>query len=349
MDTKSALVIGTGAWGTTFAKMLAEGTQTAKESSAGPMDVTMWGRSPITVGFINDHENSAYLPGIALPPNIAATTDLAAALATGPELVALAVPTYAVAEVVSAANLGELGVPIVSLTKGIAENSGRTMAEIIEEVGKVPAGHIAVIAGPNLSREIAQGQPSAACVASTDLATAQTVAGLMRTDYFQLYPSVDVVGVEIAGAVKNVIAIAVGAAEGMGFGANSKAILMTRGLDEMIRLGQALGAQLATFTGPAGIGDLMTTCSTRLSRNYSLGYHLGRGRTLEESLARLPGVAEGVTSALPVLQLGEKMRVEMPITEAVAQVVQGEIPVERMGEMLLGRPPQAGWEAPFVD
>lgn len=335
MDTKNALVLGTGAWGTTFAKVL---------SDSG-VNVTMWGRSPITVGFVNDHENSAYLPGVILPENIVATTDVAEVSRLDPDLIALAVPTYAVEEVASIFSLDKMRAPIVSLIKGIDVDTGHTMVEVIANVGDgVSASRIAALSGPNLSREIAQAQPTSACIACADFDTAKQIADTVSADYFQLYPSRDMMGVELAGASKNVIAIAVGAAEGMGFGSNARAALMIRGLSEMTRLGVALGADAETYSGLAGVGDLIATCSSRLSRNYSLGYHLGRGRSLDDALSRLPGVAEGARSALPLLRLAQQNGVDMPITQALVSVLHEGASVEDMGVALFGCLPQSDWD-----
>ena len=342
MGKNHAVVLGTGAWGTTFAQVLAD---------AG-LDVTMWGRSEDVVEFINSHENSKYLPGVPLSDSIRATTDMDEALPPGgpePDLVVLAVPGVGVTSVVGQAGLATGNYPVLSLSKGIEPETRRTVTQLIEDEGVAP-DRIAVLTGPNLSREIALQQPAASVVASESLDTAKQIAHLIYNPYFRPYVSTDVLGAELAGITKNVIALAVGASEGMGFGTNTRATLMTRGLAETTRLGQALGANPATFAGLAGIGDLIATCSSKLSRNYSTGYRLGQGMSLAEAVSLSPGVAEGIRSAAPVLALAEEYGVDMPITAAVVQVINGEASVQQMGEMLLGRPQKMdGWDIELID
>ena len=309
MSMTTAAVLGTGAWGTTFAQVLAD----------ADVSVTMWGRNADTISFINGGENPTYLPGIALSERISATTDIAEAV-TGRELVVVAV-------------LGSL----------------KRVDEIIAEASGVPSSRIAVLSGPNLSREIAERQPTATVVAATDVELAKEIAKACHNSYFRPYVSADVVGTEIAGATKNVIAVAIGAAEGMGLGINTRSTLVTRGLAEMTRLGTALGADPATFAGLSGIGDLVATCSSRLSRNFSLGHRLGSGMGLAEALALSPGVVEGVASAAPILQVAASVGVDMPITGAVVEVVEGRASIEDMGRMLLSRPQKMdGWKIELV-
>lgn len=327
-------VIGTGSWGTTFAKVMAD---------AGH-EIRMWGRREAVVELINSGENSAYLPGVDLPPSVTATTDMEFAV-SGAELVVLVVPVAVTGEVVARAVQYAPDATFVSLSKGIEPGTKRTVTQIIAEAGDLAPSQVAALSGPNLSMEIAMGQPTASVVACTDIEVAKKIAKACHNDYFRPYVSTDVTGVEIAGAAKNVIALAIGASEGMGLGANTRATLITRGLAEMTRLGVVLGAQSSTFAGLAGIGDLVATCSSRLSRNYSLGYRLGRGMTLEEALALSPGIAEGAKTASPMLELAESHGVDMPITRGVVEVVQGRATVQQMGEMLLGRPQKMdGWE-----
>lgn len=327
-------VIGTGSWGTTFAKVLAD---------AGH-DVRMWGRRQAVVELINSGENSSYLPGVDLSPSITATTDMEAAL-EGADLVVLAVPVAVTAQIAKEASKYAPDATYVSLSKGIEPGTKRTVTQIIAEAGGLAPEQVAAISGPNLSMEIAMGQPTASVVACSDIEVAKKIAKACHNDYFRPYVSTDVMGVEIAGAAKNVIALAIGASEGMGLGANTRATLITRGLAEITRLGVAMGAQASTFAGLAGIGDLVATCSSRLSRNYSLGYRLGRGMSLEEALSLSPGIAEGAKTAAPMLELADERGVDMPITRGVVEVVQGRATVEQMGEMLLGRPQKMdGWE-----
>ncbi|MDC4232782.1 NAD(P)-dependent glycerol-3-phosphate dehydrogenase [Actinomyces sp. B33] len=339
VEIRSAAVLGTGAWGTTFAQVLAD---------AG-LPVSMWGRNTQTVEFINSGENPTYLPGIELSDTIRATTDLRGAV-EGADLVAVAVPVAAIRPtLVEAAPALAADAAILSLAKGLELESLDTVDRVIARAAGVDDSRIAVMSGPNLSREIAEHQPAATVVASRDVDLAARIAKAAHTSYFRPYVSADVVGTEIAGATKNVIAVAIGAAEGMGLGVNTRSTLMTRGLAEMTRLGTTMGADPATFAGLAGIGDLITTCSSRLSRNYSLGYRMGTGMGLDEALSLSPGVVEGVRSAAPILQVARGLDVDMPITESVVRVVSGRASIEEMGEMLLSRPQKMdGWRIELV-
>lgn len=337
--SKNVAVLGTGSWGTTFAQVLADSGH----------NVTMWGRREAVVEMINTHENSSYLPGVELSEQIRATTDLNQAV-EGATLVAVVLPVQVVSSVIQQASAANTKATYVSLAKGIEIGTMRTVTQVIREDGNLPASQVALISGPNLSMEIAMGQPTAAVAASEDIETAKRVAKICHNPYFRPYVSTDVVGCEIAGATKNVIALAIGAAEGQGLGVNTRSTLITRGLAEMTRLGVALGADPGTFAGLAGVGDLVATCSSRLSRNYSLGYRLGRGMTLEEALELSPGVAEGAKTAGPLLELATSRGVDMPITTGVVAALRGEATVKEMGEMLLGRPQKMdGWEIELLD
>ncbi len=332
-------VLGAGSWGTTFAKVLAD---------AGHQ-VRMWARRESVTEMVNAGENSSYLPGVELPDSITATTSIAEAV-DGARVVAVVVPVGATAQVVSEAARTAPEAFYVALSKGIEPGTRRCVTRIVADAGNLPGDRVAALSGPNLSMEIAMEQPTAAVVACEDVEVAKKIAKACHNDYFRPYVSTDVTGVEIAGAAKNVIAMAIGAAEGMGLGSNTRATLITRGLAEMTRLGVALGAHPRTFAGLAGIGDLVATCSSRLSRNYSLGYRLGRGMTLEESLALSPGIAEGYKTAVPMLQLADEHHVDMPITRAIVEVVEGRATITQMGEMLLGRPQKMdGWEIELLD
>lgn len=338
-----AVILGTGAWGTTFAQVLAD---------AG-MNVTMWGRSADVVEFINSGENSKYLPGIELSDKITATDNMEEALRGGaeePDFVTVAVPTAAVGSVIEEATLGDSDVPLLSLSKGIEPGTFRTVRQVIIDEGNIAPERVAVLSGPNLSREIADRQPTATVVASDPAGTAIQIARQAHNAYFRPYVSTDVIGVEMAGATKNVIALAIGAAKGMGLGSNTRATLMTRGLAEATRLGVAMGGDASTYAGLAGMGDLIATCSSKLSRNYALGIRLGEGMTLAQALSLSPGVAEGVRSCLPILELAESRGVDMPITAGVVAVVHEGATVEQMGQMLLGRPQKMdGWEVELLD
>lgn len=305
-------VMGSGSWGTAFAMVLAD---------AGS-DVVIWGRDPDVASDITlNHRNEAYHPGIELPARITATTDPAVALA-GAGIVVLAVPAQALR-----ANLGTWGdaaepdAILVSLMKGIELGTTKRMSEVIAEAADVDPMRVAVVSGPNLAREIAERQPAATTVAAPDRERAQRLQDACTTDYFRPYWTTDVVGTEIGGAVKNVIALANGIAVGMGLGENSQASLITRGLAEMARLGVALGADPLTFQGLAGVGDLVATCGSPLSRNRTFGYNLGRGLTVDETIAATKQTCEGYKSCQPILDLGIAHGVEMPITEQVVNVV----------------------------
>ena len=331
MSMTTAAVLGTGAWGTTFAQVLAD---------AG-VDVTMWGRNTDTIAFINGHENPTYLPGITLSERIEATTDIARAV-SGKQLVVVAVPVKAVRATLEAARASFApNAALLSLAKGLELGTLKRVDQIIADASGVPGSRIAVLSGPNLSREIADRQPTATVVASSDVELAKEIAKACHNSYFRPYVSSDVVGTEMAGAI--------GAAEGMGLGINTRSTLITRGLAEMTRLGTALGADPATFAGLSGIGDLVATCSSRLSRNFSLGHRLGSGMSLAEAMALSPGVVEGVASAGPILQVAASVGVDMPITSAVVEVVEGRASIEDMGRMLLARPQKMdGWKIELV-
>jgi glycerol-3-phosphate dehydrogenase (NAD(P)+) len=321
-------VLGAGSWGTAFSKVLAD---------AGA-DVTLWGRRPeLTAQIDRDHVNEQYLPDIALPESIRATSDAARAL-SGAEVVVLALPSQSLRQLLG--GLRELlppGAVVVSLMKGVELGTTRRMSEVIAEVGRVPSDRVAVLSGPNLAREIALCEPAASVVACVDRAVAEEVSDLCATPYFRPYTNVDVVGTELGGAVKNVIAIAVGMADGMGLGDNAKASIITRGLAETARLGAALGADPLTFLGLAGIGDLVATCMSPLSRNRTFGEGLGRGLSVEEVVASTRTTAEGVKSCTSLLGLAHSHGVDVPIIENVVAVVhEGAAPAE-IGQRLLSR------------
>ncbi|GAA1529777.1 NAD(P)H-dependent glycerol-3-phosphate dehydrogenase [Actinomadura kijaniata] len=329
--TFRAAVMGTGSWGTTVAKLMCD---------AG-CEVTLWARRPEVVESVNErHENPDYLPGVVLPENLRATLDPAEALRDA-DFVALAVPAQTLRENLAAwvALLPPEAV-LVSLMKGVELGTTRRMSEVIAEVANVPAERVAVFSGPNLAREIAGGEPSAAVAACADEAVALRLQAATMTSYFRVYTSTDVVGVELGGAVKNVVALCVGIAVGLGFGDNTRALLMTRGLAEIARLGAALGADEHTFAGLAGMGDLIASCSSPMSRNRTFGENLGRGMTLEEVIAVTKQTAEGVKSAEPVLELARKHNVEMPITEAVVNVLHRDVPLKEAAISLISRSPK---------
>jgi len=304
-------VLGAGSWGTVFAKLLAD---------AGN-DVTIWARRPEVAAAIRDgHANPDYLPAMRLPDTVTATAEAAEALEEA-ELVVLAVPSQTLrANLAEWAPLIEADATLVSLMKGIELGTLKRMSEVIAEVARVPADRIAVVSGPNLAPELAQSQPAATVVACTDIERTIRVQKAIRTPYLRPYTNDDVVGCELGGAVKNVIALAYGMATALRFGDNTRAMVITRGLAETARLGAALGANPLTFAGLAGLGDLVGTCTSPLSRNRKFGEHLGRGETLEQAQAATRQTAEGVKSCLAIRDLAHAHDVEMPITAQVEKV-----------------------------
>lgn len=325
-------VMGGGSWGTAFAMILADAGGT----------VRMWTRDADAAREINErHTNEKYHPGIALPHGISATTDPAEAL-RGADIVVLAVPAQTLREnLASWRGLLEPGSVLVSLMKGIEIGSSLRMSQVIEEVGQVSPTRVAVVSGPNLAREIALRQPAATTVACSDEGSAQRLQDACTTDYFRPYWTTDVVGSEIGGSVKNVIALANGMAAGLGFGENSQASLITRGLAEMCRLGVALGADPLTFQGLAGVGDLIATCTSPLSRNRTFGVNLGSGLTVDETIAATKQTCEGVKSCESILQLAARNGVDMPITEQVVQVVHHGMKPGEMLQAFMSRSPKA--------
>ncbi|MFN8046289.1 MAG: NAD(P)H-dependent glycerol-3-phosphate dehydrogenase [Dermatophilaceae bacterium] len=327
----TAAVFGTGSWGTAYAMVLADAGTT----------VRMWGRRSEMVDQINAGMNDAYLPGAALSGLITATTAPEEA-ADGADIVVLAVPSQTLR-----ANLDQWGgvlpsdAAVVSLMKGVELGTTKRMSEVIEEVAGVDRDRVVVVSGPNLAREIALKQPAASVVACRDETVAERVASACAAPYFRPYTGTDVVGTEIAGAVKNVIALAVGMAEGLGFGDNSKASLITRGLAETMRLGMALGGEAPTFAGLAGVGDLIATCMSPLSRNHSFGVRLGQGMSVSEVIAHTSQTAEGVKSCTSILDLARKHGVDVPIIEQVHAMIVEERSAEDVVRALLSRPRKA--------
>ncbi|MEU4079268.1 MULTISPECIES: NAD(P)H-dependent glycerol-3-phosphate dehydrogenase [Streptomyces] len=323
--TKAA-VFGNGSWGTAFAMVLAD---------AG-CEVSLWGRRAELAKEINaGRVNPDYLPGVELPAAITATADPAEA-AHDADFTVLVVPSQTLRGNLAAwAPMLAPDTVLVSLMKGVELGTAKRMSEVITEVADVPAERVAVLTGPNLAKEIAARQPAAAVVACVDETVAQRLQAACITPYFRPYTNTDVVGCELGGAVKNVIGLAVGIANGMGLGDNSKATLITRGLAETTRLGLAMGADPLTFSGLAGLGDLVATCSSPLSRNNTFGTNLGRGMTLQETIAATKQTAEGVKSCESVLDLGRRHGVDMPITETVVSIVHdGKPPIVALKELM---------------
>lgn len=321
-------VMGAGSWGTAFALVLADAGHT----------VRMWGRrAELCRAITNDHENADYLPGIELPETISATADPADALA-GVEVVILAVPSQQLRSNLEswATHIPDDAI-MVSLMKGVELGTHLRMSEVIAELTGAGPERIAVVSGPNLAREIAQREPAASVVACADAAVAERLQQMCHTPAFRPYTNTDVVGCELAGTTKNVIGLAVGVAVGLGFGDNSKASIITRGLAEAARLGMAMGADPVTFMGLAGMGDLVATCSSPLSRNRTFGEKLGQGLTVDEVTAQTRQVAEGVKSCRSVSELARTHGVEMPIVEHVAALIAGEMTPADLVDALISR------------
>jgi glycerol-3-phosphate dehydrogenase (NAD(P)+) len=297
----------------------------------------MWARRPELVESINAGRNSDYLPDLELPPTVRATADPEEALA-GADMVVLVVPSQTLRD-----NLGAwgaaipAGVPVVSLMKGVELGTTMRMSEVITEAGHVDPDRVVVLSGPNLAAEIALQQPAAGVVACRDMSTAERVATTCATTYYRPYTDTDVVGAEVCGATKNVVALASGMAEGLGFGDNTKATIITRGLAEITRLGLVLGAHPQTFMGLAGVGDLIATCMSPLSRNHSFGVLLGRGRSVDEATAELSTTTEGVKSSQSILTLAREHGVDLPICEQVVAVIRDGLPAKEVGARLMSR------------
>jgi len=323
-----AAVLGAGAWGTAFAKVLAE---------AGA-DVTIWARREAVATAIRDqHVNEGALPGVKLPERITGSSELAAAV-RGAELVAIAVPSQTLrGNLAEWAGSFESDSTLVSLMKGIELGTTKRMSQVIVETAKVAPDRVVVVSGPNLAPEIAAEQPAATVIAGTDPDRCRWVQQAIALPYLRPYTSEDVIGCEMGGAVKNVIALAYGMASALGMGDNTKASLITRGLAETARLGVALGADPLTFAGLAGLGDLVATCSSPLSRNRTFGEQLGRGRTLEQAQAAARQTAEGVKSCLAIRDLAHSHGVEMPITEQVERVCHEGVDPRVAVKLLMGR------------
>jgi glycerol-3-phosphate dehydrogenase (NAD(P)+) len=323
-----AAVLGAGSWGTTFAQVLCD---------AGN-EVVLWCRRPELARAIETtHENPDRLPGITLTETLRATADAGEALA-GAEVVVLAVPAQTLrANLTGWRSLLPPDVLLVSLMKGVEHGTCERMSEVIAQVTGAGPERIGVVTGPNLAREIAVRQYSASVVACADQVTADRLQKACHTAYFRPYTNPDVIGCELGGAVKNVIALAVGIAAGMGLGDNTRAMLITRGLAEIARLGTALGADQHTFSGLAGMGDLIASCSSPLARNRSFGEKLGRGTPLAEVVAGTSSAAEGVASCQPVLQLARRHGVEVPITEVMVAVMHEDMDIGQAVLMLASR------------
>ncbi|WP_395242860.1 NAD(P)H-dependent glycerol-3-phosphate dehydrogenase [Agromyces sp. MMS24-K17] len=311
---KRVAVLGAGSWGTTFAKILAD----------GGADVVVWARRPELAREIQEGKrNSDYLPGVNLPTNLRATSRLDLAVA-GAEQVYVSVPSQSLREnlKILAPHLHADAI-VVSLMKGVEKSSGLRMSEVIGEVLRIDPSQVAVVSGPNLALEIAKEQPTAAVVASDSLETAQAVASVARNRYFRSFVNTDVIGTEFGGVLKNLIAVAIGIVDGVGYGENTKASIITRGLVEMTDFAVAYGAHPDTLSGLAGLGDLIATSQSPLSRNNTAGRLLGQGYRLADVVNQMQQTTEGLASVGPVLELAKAKGVEMPIVEQVRQVLAG--------------------------
>ncbi|MDO4908873.1 MAG: NAD(P)H-dependent glycerol-3-phosphate dehydrogenase [Corynebacterium sp.] len=330
-DGQRIAIMGAGSWGTTLAKVCAD---------AGN-GVRLWARrEELAREIMITRENKTYLPGLTLPNTVSATSDPAQAL-RGANIVILAIPSGVLRQ-----NLAEWrdlihtycseDVSLLSLVKGIEKGTDLRMSELISEVADIEPHRVAALSGPNLAREIALEQPSATLIACPDLHRAHQIADALATKYFRTFVTTDVIGCEIGGACKNVIALACGMAAGMKYGENTQASIITRGLAEITRLGEHLGADPRTFAGLAGMGDLVATCSSPLSRNRTFGYRLGMGDTIEEARKATNGqVAEGFHSSRSIWELANHQGVNMPIVEAVYGVCHESKPVENTIEALM--------------
>ncbi|MGI8889027.1 MAG: NAD(P)H-dependent glycerol-3-phosphate dehydrogenase [Nocardioidaceae bacterium] len=321
-------VFGAGSWGSAFSLVLAD---------AGN-DVTLWARRAELSTRINErHENSDYLPGVALPAVIRATSDSTEALDQA-HIVVLAVPSQSLRPNLErwVDGISDDAV-VVSLMKGIELGTAKRMSEVIEEVTGITAGRIAVLSGPNLSHEIAERQPAASVIACTDAAIGEELQARCHTAAFRPYTNTDVIGCELGGATKNVIALAAGMTTGLGYGDNTTATVITRGLAETARLGVALGADPYTFSGLAGLGDLVAPCSSQLSRNRTFGEKLGRGMSVAEIADSTRQVAEGVKSCSSIRDLAARVGIEMLIVEHVAALVEHDLSPRAMLQNLISR------------
>lgn len=329
-------VIGAGSWGTALAYLLGQ----------KGIPVWLWGRNPHQIAtIVQQRLNQRYLPDIPLPSTVEPTTDQSVVDAC--TIVLLAVPSGALREV-----LCEMPIPSSALwvlaSKGLEPSTGKLLTDVMREVASIPEERVVVLSGPNLAMELARGIPTATVSASYHLPSAERVQELFMSPTLRVYTNDDVVGVELGGALKNVYAIGAGISDGLGFGDNTKGALLTRGLYEMMRFGVAMGARPETFIGLTGVGDLFATAVSKLSRNYRLGYAVARGKTVQEALAELGQVAEGYPTALVAQRLAQALGVEMPVLNAVADILSGTRAVPDALHSLMTRPPKGEREFRFT-
>ena len=325
---KNITVLGAGAWGTAFGQVLADAGNT----------VTMWAKEQQIVEGIRDHHHNAVrLPSVEkLPDNMTATGDRAEAVKNADIVVVAIAAQFARVALTEFKGLIPETALVASLMKGIERTTGKRMDEVVMETLDLPAERFAAISGPNLSKEIADRQPAATVVACENLDNARKVASACTTSYFKAFITSDVIGLEMCGSLKNVVALAVGMARGAGYGENTAAMIETRGLAELTALGKAAGADPKTFAGLAGVGDLTATCGSPLSRNYTFGANLGKGLSVEEATKVSNGVAEGVPTTDAVVALGDELDVPTPLAYAMSRVLNEGISCQQMLSELLG-------------
>ena len=343
-------VIGSGSWGTTFAKVLCD---------AGS-DVTIWARrSEVSDEIQVAKRNSQYLPGVNLPKTLKATSNLAEAL-RGARLVFLAVPSQSLRQnLLDIEPFLEPTSVLVSLVKGVERTTTMRMSEVIHDTLDLESDRIAVVSGPNIALEIAKEQPTGAVASCASIEVAQEVAKACSAPYFRTYVNTDVVGTELGGVLKNLIALAIGIVDGVGYGENTKASIITRGLAEMTEFAVAQGGDPITLSGLAGLGDLIATCQSPLSRNNTAGRLIGQGYSQEETREQMQQTAEGITSVAPILEIAQARGIVMPIVQQVGMVLDGEMEPKNLGphlatedgiprrELVLGRNTTSGWRRWF--
>jgi glycerol-3-phosphate dehydrogenase (NAD(P)+) len=316
-------VIGAGAWGTTLSILAAENRH----------EVTIWSYEEDVAKSINElRENKKYLNGFQLPQNIDSTTDLKKAASC--DIIILSTPSQYLRETLrNAARFIKKDALIISAVKGLEIETQKRMSEVVKE--ELPCEKIAVISGPNISKEIARGLPAATVAASVDIEIAKLVQQILNSTRFRVYTNTDMIGVELGGALKNVIAIAAGVADGLMLGNNAKSALMVRGITEIMRLGVAMGGKSETFSGLSGIGDLITTCESTLSRNHQVGVEIAKGRKLKDIITKMYDVAEGVPTSKAAREISRKLKIEMPITEEVYSVLyEGKDPFKAISSLM---------------
>jgi len=323
MANLNVAVMGGGSWGTTVASLV---TRNAP--------VRLWARNPATVDEINtQHSNETYLPGAKLPDKLEATNDIAEAVG-GADIVVMGIPSNNFRTVLQEVKKHiRAWVPVISLTKGLELDTGMRMTEIINEV--LPGHPVGVLTGPKLAREIMAGQAAAAVIAMEDEIIVRELQNVFKSGLFRAYTNTDVIGCELGGVLKNIVAIAVGMGDGQGAGDNTRSALITRGLAEITRLGVAMGGRAETFSGLAGMGDMIATCTSPQSRNRHVGVELGKGRNIQDIIDEMVMVAEGVKSAPAVMALSEQYGIEMPIVRDVYRVLSGDSTVSRAFRGLL--------------